>query len=51
MNEGSFAQLSCIAAVGDEPMQLSWTFHGSKISYTERRVQQSSLKPRGAEVI
>jgi hypothetical protein len=32
MDEGSFAQLSCIAARGDEPLQLSWTFHGSRIS-------------------
>ena len=32
MDEGSFAQVSCIAAKGDEPISLSWTFHGSKIS-------------------
>ena len=32
MNEGSFAQVSCIATEGDEPMTISWTFHGSKIS-------------------
>ena len=32
MDEGSLAQVSCIAAKGDEPLSLSWTFHGSKIS-------------------
>lgn len=32
MDEGSLAQVSCIAAKGDEPLTLSWTFHGSKIS-------------------
>ena len=28
MDEGDFAQLSCIATSGDEPLQLAWTFHG-----------------------
>jgi hypothetical protein len=32
MNENDLAQLSCIAAKGDEPMTLSWTFHGNNIS-------------------
>ena len=32
MNENDLAQLSCIAAKGDEPMTVSWTFHGNSIS-------------------
>ena len=32
VDEGDFAQLSCIAMKGDEPMIISWTFHGQGIS-------------------
>lgn len=32
MNEGSFAQLSCIVAEGDEPLDISWSFHGKDIT-------------------
>ena len=32
MNEGSFAQLSCIVPEGDEPIEISWSFHGMDIS-------------------
>ena len=32
VDEGDFAQLSCIAMKGDEPMVVSWTFHGQGIS-------------------
>ena len=32
MNEGSFAQLSCIVPEGDEPIDISWSFHGMGIS-------------------
>ena len=28
VDQGDFAQLSCIAMKGDEPMSISWTFHG-----------------------
>ena len=28
VDQGDFAQLSCIAMKGDEPMVISWTFHG-----------------------
>ena len=31
-NEGSFAQLSCVVTEGDEPLTLSWSFHGHNIS-------------------
>ena len=32
MDEGVFAQMSCIAMKGDEPLTISWTFHGRDIS-------------------
>ena len=50
MNEGSFAQLSCIAAVGDEPMQLSWTFHGSKIS-SDLGIMTAPIGSRGTMLV
>ena len=28
VDQGDFAQVSCIAMKGDEPMTISWTFHG-----------------------
>ena len=31
-NEGAFAQLSCIVTEGDEPLSISWSFHGASIS-------------------
>ncbi len=31
MNEGDFAQVSCVVNSGDEPLVLSWSFHGDKI--------------------
>ena len=30
VDSGDFAQLSCIAMKGDEPMSISWSFHGAK---------------------
>lgn len=32
MSEGDFAQVSCIAAKGDQPIAFTWTFHGSNIT-------------------
>ena len=32
MNEGSFAQVSCIVPVGDEPLTISWSFHGAEVT-------------------
>ena len=32
MNEGAFAQVSCIVSEGDEPLKISWSFHGEAIS-------------------
>ena len=32
LNEGSFAQLSCVVSEGDEPLTLSWSFHGHNLT-------------------
>ena len=32
MSQGDFAQVSCIAAKGDQPLTFFWTFHGSNIT-------------------
>ena len=32
MNEGDFSQLSCVVTKGDEPLKLSWSFHGHNLT-------------------
>ena len=32
MDEGGFAQVSCIVTKGDQPLTISWSFHGSNIT-------------------
>jgi hypothetical protein len=32
MNEHDFAQASCIVRKGDEPLTISWSFHGGDIT-------------------
>lgn len=29
MNEGDFAQISCIVTSGDKPLSITWSFHGT----------------------
>ena len=31
LDEGSFAQVSCIVPKGDEPLSISWSFHGAEL--------------------
>ena len=31
MNEGDFAQLTCVVNSGDLPLTITWTFHGDHI--------------------
>ncbi len=31
LNEGDYAQLTCVVIGGDEPLALSWSFHGHDI--------------------
>ena len=50
MDEGSFAQVSCIATKGDEPIAISWTFHGTKIS-SDLGIITTPIGTRGSMLI
>jgi hypothetical protein len=45
MDEGAFAQLTCVVMSGDEPLSLSWTFHGDQVG-PETGIATSNLGPR-----
>ena len=45
MNEGDFAQLSCIVNSGDEPLTITWTFHGDKVG-PETGIQTTNMGSR-----
>ena len=50
VDEGNFAQLSCIAMVGDEPLSISWTFHGEDIR-SDLGILTSPVGGRGSMLI
>ena len=50
VDEGNFAQLSCIATAGDEPLSVSWTFHGQGIS-TDLGIITTPIGSRGSMLI
>ena len=50
MNEGDFAQVSCIVSKGDEPLYLSWSFHGNDIS-SDLGITTMPLGARGSALI
>ena len=50
MDEGSFAQLSCIVTKGDEPITISWTFHGSEIT-SDLGIITTPIGTRGSMLI
>ena len=50
VDEGNFAQLSCIAMVGDEPLSISWTFHGEDIR-SDLGILTSPVGGRGSLLI
>ena len=50
MNEGSFAQVSCIVPVGDEPLSISWSFHGAEVT-TDPGIITSPLGTRGSSLM
>ncbi len=45
MNEGDFVQLTCVINSGDEPLTISWTFHGDKVG-PETGITTTNLGPR-----
>ena len=49
MNEGDFAQISCIITSGDQPVKLSWSFHGkghSKNTLNDNGIAISNIGKR-----
>ena len=50
VDEGNFAQLSCIATAGDEPLSVSWTFHGQGIS-SDLGIVTTPIGSRGSMLI
>ena len=50
MNEGDFAQVSCIVTKGDEPLHISWSFHGNDIS-SDLGITTMPMGVRGSALI
>ena len=50
VDEGVFAQISCIAMKGDEPLVISWTFHGQGIS-SSLGIMTTPIGTRGSMLI
>ena len=50
-NEGDFAQLTCIIVSGDEPLSLSWSFHGRDVSAADLGVKIMNVGSRTSLLI
>ena len=50
MDEGGFAQVSCIVTKGDEPLSISWTFHGSHIT-SDLGIMTTPLGTKGSSLM
>ena len=50
VDAGIFAQVSCIAIKGDEPLAISWTFHGKGIS-SDLGIMTTQIGSRGSMLI
>ena len=50
LNEGDFAQASCIVRKGDKPLAISWSFHGSNIT-SELGIVITPLGFRGSSLM
>ena len=50
LNEGDFAQASCIVRKGDQPLAISWSFHGSNIT-SELGIVITPLGVRGSSLM
>ncbi len=45
MNEGAFAQLTCVVSEGDEPLSISWSFHGHNLT-SDLGIVTANMGPR-----
>lgn len=50
MSENDFAQVSCIVRKGDEPLKISWTFHGESIT-AATGIMTSPIGSRGSMLL
>ena len=50
LNEGGFAQISCIVTEGDEPLSIGWTFHGHTLS-ADLGIVTTPLGSRGSSLM
>ena len=50
-NEGDFAQLTCVIVSGDEPLTLSWSFHGRDVSAVDLGVTTMNVGSRTSLLI
>ena len=50
LNEGAFGQLSCVVTEGDQPLSLSWSFHGAELS-SDLDIVTTPIGRRGSMLI
>ena len=50
IDEHDLAQVSCLAPKGDEPMTISWTFHGNSIT-SDHDIMTIPLGGRGSNLV
>lgn len=50
MNEGSFAQVSCIVPEGDDPIDISWSFHGMDVT-ANTGISTTKIGQRGSVLV
>ena len=50
LNEGGFVQVSCIVTEGDEPLIITWSFHGHALS-ADLGIITTPLGTRGSSLM
>jgi hypothetical protein len=50
LDEGGFAQVSCIVTKGDQPLKISWSFHGNSIS-SDLGISTMPMGPSGSALL
>ena len=50
LNEGDFTQVSCIVRKGDQPLTISWSFHGSNIT-SDLGIVTTAIGGRGSMLL
>ena len=50
LDDGGFAQVSCIVTKGDQPLKISWSFHGNSIS-SDLGITTMPMGPSGSALL